>query len=298
MISVGEVLWDVMGTAEHLGGAPFNFAAHARRLGHDVWFVSAVGRDERGGRILSRMEELGLSTRYLRQTNEAATGLATVALGPDGQPGFVIHRPAAYDFASLSRDEAETLSSEGPDWICFGTLFQTSRRGRETVRALTEQNSGARRFYDVNLRPNSYNASLVGDLLTLATDVKLNDSELRELDALFGQAYDTLEGACRGYAERFALESICVTRASLGCAALVGGEFVVSDGYQVEVADAVGAGDAFAAAFVHGASMGWAPAQMIDFANRIGALVASRPGAVPPWTIEEAESLVRRGEGR
>jgi fructokinase len=60
IISVGEVLWDVMGDSEHLGGAPFNFAAHSRRLGHDVKFVSTVGTDERGERVLQRMEELGL----------------------------------------------------------------------------------------------------------------------------------------------------------------------------------------------------------------------------------------------
>jgi fructokinase len=55
----------------------------------------------------------------------------------------------------------------------------------------------------------------------------------------------------------------------------------------------VGSGDAFAAAFVHGLSMGWPLAQVADLANRVGALVASRPGAVPPWTIEECQALTR-----
>jgi hypothetical protein len=50
--AIGEVLWDILpwGTlpeVEHLGGAPFNFAWHARNLGYDVSFISAVGKDDR-----------------------------------------------------------------------------------------------------------------------------------------------------------------------------------------------------------------------------------------------------------
>ena len=65
VISIGEVLWDVFGEEEHLGGAPFNFAAHLKRLGHEVAFVSGVGEDQRGDRIPSRMSEMALSTEYV-----------------------------------------------------------------------------------------------------------------------------------------------------------------------------------------------------------------------------------------
>ena len=64
IISIGEVLWDVFGDTEHLGGAAFNFGAHAKILGHSVSFISAVGEDQRGRRILERMEAMGLPTRY------------------------------------------------------------------------------------------------------------------------------------------------------------------------------------------------------------------------------------------
>ena len=45
IVSIGEVLWDVFDNSEKLGGAPFNFAVHASRLGHKIAFVSAVGDD-------------------------------------------------------------------------------------------------------------------------------------------------------------------------------------------------------------------------------------------------------------
>ena len=72
---------------------------------------------------------------------------------------------------------------------------------------------------------------------------------------------------------------------------LVKGEYVEAGGYAVQAQDTVGAGDAFAAAFVHGLSLQWPPAEIADFANRVAALVASRPGGTPPWTLEEARAL-------
>jgi fructokinase len=59
----------------------------------------------------------------------------------------------------------------------------------------------------------------------------------------------------------------------------------------VNVADAIGAGDAFAAALAHGIVSGWSADEIADFGNRVGALVASRPGATPRWSMEEAAAL-------
>jgi fructokinase len=59
----------------------------------------------------------------------------------------------------------------------------------------------------------------------------------------------------------------------------------------VKVADTVGAGDAFAAALVHGIQLGWPPREVADFANRLGALVASRRGGTPAWTLEELRNF-------
>ncbi|HTV56285.1 MAG TPA: PfkB family carbohydrate kinase [Terriglobia bacterium] len=298
IISVGEVLWDVIGQQEHLGGAPLNFAAHAARLGHEVRFVSAVGKDARGDRILERMAQMGLSTRYMRRVDEPATGIVTVTVDLSGQPQFVIHRPAAYDFAGLSDADLDRLFSWEPGWICFGTLFQATERGRATVRKLIEHNHSARLFYDVNLRKDCYDRSLVEDLMSVATVVKLNDSEALEIDRMFGRSPESLADFCRSYARRFGWEAVCATQGPSGCTLLVGAELIRAGGYTVEVADAVGAGDAFAAAFIHGLGESWPAAEIADFANRVGAVVASRPGAIPPWTLDEAKALERSGNAQ
>lgn len=298
IISIGEVLWDVIGQEEHLGGAPFNFAAHAKRLGHDVLFVSAVGTDERGDRILERMAAMGLSTGYVRRVDGDPTGAVTTTLDPTGQPHFIIRRPAAYDFTELSASDLDELFSPKPDWLCFGTLFQMRHLGRTAVKKLTERNNTAQIFYDVNLRKDCYDRPLVEALMSIANVVKLNDWEAIEIDRMFGRAHNGFEDFCYNYARRFGWDAVCITQGPGGCTLLAGGELVRANGYSVAVVDAIGAGDAFAAAFIHGIGQGWKPSKIADFANRVGALVASRPGAIPPWTPEEVEALRRAPAGR
>src|SRR5205823_14284814 len=179
------------------------------------------------------------------------------------------------------------------DWIYFGTLHQMSRQARELLDKLMATNPHARRFYDVNLRANSYDIPLVDRLLKRSSVVKLNDAEVTTLDSIFGRSTRSSEEFCRAGVEAYAWEAVCVTRGAQGCSLLVGGEYVESDAYPVQVADTVGAGDAFAAAFLHGLNNGWPAARIGDFANRVGALVASRRGGVPNWTAEECRSLVR-----
>jgi len=291
IISIGEVLWDVMGEQEYLGGTAFNFAAHLRKLGHEVAFISGIGDDERGRKILRRMDEMDLSARFVRQVEDHATGIVTVTLTKNGQPSFVLHRPAAYDFPQLTENDLRELSPQHADWVYYGTLLQMSKPARQVTMRLLDSAGPARRFYDVNLRKDAYEPALILELMSRATVVKLNDDEAAVLGRMFSWPCDSLELFCRRTAAKFGWEAVCITRSQHGCALLIGKQYLEAEGYPVDVVDAVGAGDAFAAAFVHGLGSGWAPARVADFANRVGALVASRAGAIPPWTVEEALAL-------
>ena len=85
---------------------------------------------------------------------------------------------------------------------------------------------------------------------------------------------------------------MCVTLGERGCAILNRDAYSESPGYRVQVADSVGAGDAFAAALLHGLDRGWDTRRLGCFANAVGALVASRPGATPDWDIEDCRAML------
>ncbi len=281
LASLGEILWDLIGDRELLGGATFNFSVQLSRLGHHVSFLSAVGDDERGRRALQCASQLGLPAKFIHTVREAPTGTVSVTVDERGQPSYVLHRPAAYDFVSLSESDFEALS---PRWLYHGTLQLIEPRMRALLGELMRRYPDARRFYDINLRKDSYTAPLVLDLLRDASVVKLNDDELVHVQRMAGTSHSSIENFCRGFASRFSWSAVCVTRGERGCSILTGNQYVEVPGLPVDVADTVGAGDAFAAAFLHGLDAGWPGAKIGAFANRLGALVASHPGGVPEWS--------------
>jgi fructokinase len=208
-----------------------------------------------------------------------------------GQPDYTICRPAAYDALRLDRADLRRLAAIEPDWLYYGTLYQAEPAARAETRKLADALPGAKRFYDINLRRHCYTRELVAELMATAHVVKLNDDEAGAVDSMFGRRHDSLSEFTQFWSRKFGWTAVAVTRGSRGCAVRIGGDYAEPPGYTVKVADTVGAGDAFAAAFLHGLSRGWDGHRTGDFANRVGAVVASRPGGVPVWSMEDCDSL-------
>jgi fructokinase len=290
---VGEILWDVIAEHEYLGGAPLNFAAHVQKLGHKAFLVSAVGDDDRGRRTLDCLQRWGLPTEFVQVLHGKDTGTAQVELDSEGKPTFQIVRPAAYDFVKLSDDQLRSITELRPDWIYFGTLYHMSAQTLDATLKLLQVAPSAKHFYDVNLREGNWNLALVEQLSSHANVIKLSDSEAEFLDGLLNadEQQGSIEHLCRRWKDRYGCETVCVTCGERGCAILNGGAYSECKGYKVEVADSVGAGDAFAAAFLHGLEQGWETNRIGSFANAVGALVASRPGATPDWNIKECRTM-------
>jgi len=291
IVSIGEVLWDVFEHSEQLGGAPFNFAVNASRLGHEVIFVSAVGEDERGRAVLARARQAGLGAEFIQIVPGAPTGTVSVRVDSAGQPDFTIHRPAAYDALDLDGAALERLQALEPDWLYYGSLHQADPRGRAQTRKLIDRLAGARRFYDVNLRRNSYTPELVLELMASAHVVKLNDEEALTIESFSGRQHEPLAEFTESWSRRLGWTAVAVTRGARGCGLRIGQDYAEPAGYVVTVADTVGAGDAFAAALLHGLAQGWDARRTGDFANRLGAVVAARPGALPPWSMDDCWRL-------
>ena len=296
IVSVGEILWDVIGENEYLGGAPLNFAAHAQKLGHEVYLVSAVGEDERGRRALDSLRQRGISTEFVKVLPGKNTGTAEVELDADGKPMFRIIRPAAYDFVKLSATDLKRIAEIRPDWIYFGTLYHLTKQTLASTSQLIEAVPSAKHFYDVNLRDGNWNLATVEQLALQADVIKLSDGEAECLDAsLNADGHEgSVEHFCQRWSDQYRCKIISVTFGERGCAIFHDGQYAELPGCKVQVADTVGAGDAFAAAFLHGLDQGWDVRRCGVFANAVGALVASRAGAIPEWSVDEAGRMLQQ----
>jgi len=290
IVSLGEILWDVIGDSEYLGGAPLNFAAHASKLGHEVFLVSAVGDDERGRRAREILKRLGVSSEFVEVIPGRATGTAEVDLDPAGKPLFRIVRPAAYDFVTLTPGLRKRIVDLDPTWIYFGTLYHNSEMALGGTTKLLDEMPLVSRIYDVNLRDGNWNLAAVERLASQANVIKLSDSEAEFLDASLDSegGHSSIRHFCERWSDQYNCRIVCVTLGERGCAIYECGEYMEVPGQRVGVADTVGAGDAFAAALIHGLDQGWRLQRCGEFANAVAALVASRPGAIPEWSLEEA----------
>ena len=286
VLGIGELLWDLFPDGPRLGGAPFNVVANMRRLSHPAAFVTAVGDDELGRSAVAAVGELGVDTTFISVAPDLPTG--TVAVTPDPVEGhrFTIGSPAAY--ASIG--DADTLVTRlldlVPEALVYGTLAQRSPAVRELTHRVATEIRPVNRLYDVNLRDGSWTGDLVLDLLRDATVVKLNGDEAVVLAGLLGSAA-TGRALATALAARYGIERLCITRGAAGATLLVGGDEHTVEGIHVEVVDTVGAGDAFAAGLLHGLLTDMPPDETLRFANRLGALVASRAGALPVWSATE-----------
>ncbi|MEO6817071.1 MAG: carbohydrate kinase [Edaphobacter sp.] len=292
-LGVGEVLWDIFSETERLGGAALNFCANLQRLGNTATLLSAVGGDTRGVMALRRMQELGLNIKGVQIVNKSPTGIAAVGTTQAGETTFNIPRPAAFDLVSTDPETAKTVENEGFEWLYFGTLLQTTAPVEQFTTELAAQLPKVRCFYDMNLRVGHWNLALVQRLSGLASILKLNEVEAESLFQLTlpHQGAFSLESFCHSWAETYNIEVICVTLGSAGCFVFDRGTVHRVPGFPVKVCDTVGSGDAFAAAFIHGYHRSWPIADTARFANALGALVTSRSGATPDWTIEECFAL-------
>lgn len=284
ILSIGELIFDVLPAGEFIGGAPLNFAYHAARLGHEVALASAVGEDGRGDKAFEFASRAGIESRFIQRTALAPTGVVRVQVTASGEPSYILERPAAYNYTSFGEAQASAVADWNPEWIYYGTLFQCSPAALSSSLSILNACPHAKRFYDVNLRAEHHDPELLLMLAARASILKLNQEEVAEVGCALGASFTTREEFARKLASRFHYHAVCITLGAEGCAILANGRYVECPPSQITVVDAIGAGDAFAAAFLDGWTAGGGIGEIGGFANRVGALIASRAGGTPLWS--------------
>ncbi len=281
IVGLGEVLWDVLPAGKQLGGAPANFAYIASQLGNIGLVASRVGNDRAGKKILETLEKLGVDVSHIQKDDEHHTGTVNVSL-QNGQPSYEITENVAWDFLELSK--AWQNLAHMCDAVCFGTLAQRNLVSGRTIQEFIKLvKPDCLRVFDVNLRQNYFSPEVIRDSLNLANVVKFNHEELPQIVEMFAINGLTEIEQIKRLGGKFGIRLICVTRGSKGSLLVTESEISENKGVKIEIADTIGAGDAFTAAMVHGILNGWNLDEINEKANQIGSFVASQTGAMPKF---------------
>lgn len=269
----GEALFDCFPDGEQvLGGAPFNVAWHLQALGDQPFFISRIGNDGLGRKILSAMGDWGMDMQSIQIDPVHKTGQVEVNL-IENQPHYSITPDCAYDFIS-----AEVMKNLPDSGILYhGTLGLRNSISRGCLARIVQQ-PDLSVFLDVNLRSPWWQQQEVFDWLEQARWVKLNEDELHQLG--FGST-DICESMHK-LQTQFQLEQLIVTQGEKGAIVLAadGSLYQETPASVSHIVDTVGAGDGFSALFIHGLRAGWPIVKILTVAQQFAAKVIGLRGAM------------------
>ncbi len=289
IFGIGEVLWDLLPRGKQLGGAPANFAFHARSLGLEAAVISCVGKDDLGRELMGWLHGLQVPGDFITQTSELPTGTVSVTLDDRGVPHYTIHEPVAWD--RIPATVAALKVVRRADAVCFGSLAQRSDISRKTIQYLVAAAPpAALRVFDINLRQQFYSREIIEHSLRLANVLKLNDSELPVLAAMF-ELHGSDKDQVGQLTALFELQTVALTRGEKGSLLQHQGRWSECPVRAVDVVDTVGAGDAFTAALVKGLLRGMDLDRLNTAANEVARHVCACAGATPPLPTEVARLL-------
>jgi fructokinase len=291
----GEALVDlVLGDSDevgaHLGGGPFNCARTLGRLEQPVAYLGRISSDRFGARLRERLEADGVSLEAVVATEEPTT-LALAELDAEGAATYRFYRDGT-SAGGLTVEDALAVIPDGVEMIHAGTLgliFEPTATAMEAV--IERLAEAALVMIDVNCRPSAisdpegYRARL-DRLLPRCHVVKASDADLEYLDP------DRSDVEAARALLDLGPEVVLLTRGARGATVLMADGETEVEAPQVEVADTIGAGDAFGGGFLawwRREGLGADDLQRTDavleatkFACLIAARTCERPGASPP----------------
>ena len=297
VVIFGEMLLDVFGDSVVPGGAPFNVARHLAAFGIDVRLISRIGADAHGDTLKRELERFGLGAAGVQCDASLPTGVVKVWQDKEDTIGhrFEILRNQAYD-AIDGMEASALLKTVHADLVYHGSLAQRAAPSRAalaaTLSAVKQGNPSAVHFVDLNLRQDGGATEDWRKLARGATALKVSEEELFVICASLGadsagaagapiQELGRMAGAVLHAAP--ALQLLVVTLGSRGCLACPrqGKAIYAETRGDIEVADTVGAGDAFSSIMILGMLALWPLAQTVERANAFAAAICGIRGSVP-----------------
>lgn len=280
VVGMGEALWDMLPEGKKIGGAPANFAYHVSQFGLSSCVVSAIGDDSLGKEIIENFAPKGLN-HHIAQV-PYPTGTVQVDIDQAGIPQYEIKENVAWDNIPYTA-HLEALA-ENTKAVCFGSLAQRSVVSRSTINRFPDampQTDDTLIVFDINLRQGFYNKEILCNSMKRCNILKINDEELILVSRMFGYPGIDLQDKCWILLGKYNLKMLILTCGINGSYVFTPGHVSFQPTPQVEVADTVGAGDSFTAAFIASLLKGKSVTEAHHLAVQTSAYVCTQNGAMP-----------------
>jgi sugar/nucleoside kinase (ribokinase family) len=257
----------------HTGGCAINSATVLARIGLPVEVIGKVGADPFGDFLLNAMSERGIGISGVKCDDQVGTSATMVMVEPDGERRFV-HYIGANANLNLSDVDVEIITTASILHIA-GSLVMPGIDGQPTAELLAEARAaGVTTFLDTVWDDTGRWVDVLAPCLPKIDYFVPNLPEAQALTGL-----ESPEDVARALLGK-GVGTVALKMGADGCLVMGdAGSALRLPAFQVDVVDATGAGDAFAAGFIAGVWKGWSLGETARFANAVGALCVTGVGA-------------------
>ncbi|MFP5332835.1 MAG: carbohydrate kinase family protein [Acidimicrobiia bacterium] len=247
------------------GGVIVNFAAAAVRLGSQVSICGRVGTDPLGVTAVSQLKAAGVVTEHVREDPTISTYYSVAIVDRDGEKRLiVVESPSLYP----AEDQVSGRLPLGTEW-CHTVPYDLS-----AAIELAKAAQGTGVPLSVDLEPATFANRSLSEFIPL---LRRCDSVILNRRAAAMLA-DT-EGAAADLIRRVGAKVVVVTLGDAGVLVSANGRKQRIPGFVTDVVDSTGAGDVFAAAYVHWRLMEESPFEAARYAAAAGAFACQAMGA-------------------
>ncbi|MGJ8721466.1 MAG: sugar kinase [Salinibacterium amurskyense] len=279
MVLITPTVAEPIETAElfHLetGGAESNVAVHLSALGHRAAWASHLGTDAFGRRVERQLRERGVDTSLVKFTPDVPTGFYF----KDPGNGVTYYRAGSAASSMTPDDLAEVPFEQAAITHISGITPSLSASCAALIESVLDraQNSDTVVSFDVNYRAALWPVAEAGPtLLALARRANIVLVGLDEAEVLWGT---TTPEEVRALLED--PDFLVIKDGDVGATEFNAEDHVFVPAHKVDVVEAVGAGDAFAAGYLSGYLTGLTPEQRLGLGHDRAALVLQSTTDLP-----------------
>ena len=280
-----------------VGGSPLNIAVATQRLGLKSALMTAVGEDKVGDFILHFLKKEGVETKFIPRIKAARSSAVVLGIEPPDNFPLVFYRDNCAD-SRLTIDHVSEVdianfrllemsgTALNQEPARSSAFFLSEKAVKHHVPILLDLDFRADQWHDpmaFGITIRSFlrvckiaigtEEEILAATLTDPNQIKINNQQISapEIHGDINQAILQLMDT--------GIETLIVKRGQAGCTIVErDGQRTDVPGFQVEVVNVLGAGDAFAGGFIYGFLHGWDHYKTCRMGNACGAILVTKHG--------------------
>ena len=295
--NIGADFVDIQSFNAYVGGSPLNMAVGTKRLGLRSALITAIGQDQIGDFLLNFLNKEGVETKFIPRKPGFRTSAVVLGIQPPDNFPLVYYRENCAD-SKVSIDDvihanvgdcrlfeisATALNVEPSRSAGF---FAAEEAVKNNVPILIDLDFRADQWHDPRSFGVTTRAYLQNCTIALGTEEEILATMLSDPNQIKITNQQISAPEIRGNVDAaiqkimaLGIEALIVKRGAKGSTVfLKGGEVIDVPGFQVEVMNVLGAGDAFASGFIYGYLKGWDWFKCCRMGNACGAILVTKPG--------------------